>query len=368
MRTRQPLAATPNGWARSTRLVPLILAPLALSALVALPAGGSVATASPAQAPAPVVGIGIRLLDAPVSAKNDPRARVYIVDNLAPGTTVHRRIGITNGAGSTAHVLLYATAATIGDGTFVGAGGHTQNDVSSWTSVSPKSANIAAGASVTATVTIAVPSDAPAGEGYAAVWAETDSAATEGSAITQVSRVGIRMYLSVGPGGGPASNFAIDSLTAKRAPGGQPTVVASVDNTGGRALDMSGSLAMTAGPAGLSAGPFPATLGVTLAPGQTEPVIIALDKQLPDGPWHARITLTSGLIVRSAQATITFPSANSSAGGGGGATVWATPVNSSGHVGLYVAGAAGVAVVGAAAGGGFILQGRRRRRLRRPGV
>jgi len=84
-------------------------------------------------------------------------------------------------------------------------------------------------------------------------------------------------------------------------------VLADVHNTGGRALDMNGSLQLTAGPGGLSAGPFPATLGTTLAIGDTETVTIPLDKALPAGPWDARITLHSGLLDRSAKATITFP-------------------------------------------------------------
>jgi hypothetical protein len=83
-----------------------------------------------------------------------------------------------------------------------------------------------------------------------------------------------------------------------------------VRNTGGRALDVSGTLRLRAGPGGLSAGPFPATLGTTLAIGDTEPVTILLDRRLPAGPWQARVTLHSGLIERNTQATITFPAAH----------------------------------------------------------
>ena len=163
----------------------------------------------------------------------------------------------------------------------------------------------------TATVTIAVPVDAAAGEQYGVIWAEVRSASD--GALTQVSRVGIRVYLSVGSGGAAAANFSIDSLIAKRSPTGDPVVVANVHNTGGRALDMSGTLQLLAGPGGLSAGPFPANLGVTLAIGDTEPVTITLDRRLPAGPWDARITLRSGLLERTATATITFPDAGASA-------------------------------------------------------
>ncbi len=53
------------------------------------------------------------------------------------------------------------------------------------------------------TVRIAVPRDAPPGEQYGFVWAETRSAAPAGGGITRVSRVGIRLYLAIGPGGAP---------------------------------------------------------------------------------------------------------------------------------------------------------------------
>ena len=61
------------------------------------------------------------------------------------------------------------------------------------------------------------------------------------------------------------------------------------------------------GPGGLSAGPFDANLGTTLATGATGPVTVHLDERLPAGPWTARITLRSGLVERSAHATVTFP-------------------------------------------------------------
>ncbi len=40
-------------------------------------------------------------------------------------------------------------------------------------------------------------------------------------------------------------------------------------------------------------------------------VAIPLDEQVPDGPWEAEITLRSGLLERSAHATLTFPRAGS---------------------------------------------------------
>jgi hypothetical protein len=84
-------------------------------------------------------------------------------------------------------------------------------------------------------------------------------------------------------------------------------VTAEVVNVGGRAIDMSGQLVLTDGPGSLSAGPFAAELGTTLAPGATAPVTIVLDGSLPDGPWHAKLDLRSGLLERTAEADLTFP-------------------------------------------------------------
>jgi hypothetical protein len=279
----------------------------AVVAVVAAPTGAATALPNPAPGASAPAGIGLRLVDTPVAAHDDPRARVYIVDHLAPGTVIHRRIEVSNNTASPAHVMLYPAAAELAKGSFLGAAGNTPNDLSTWTSVLPGASDVPAGGGVTATVTITVPPDAAPGEQYGVVWAETRSPPTAGDGVTRVSRVGIRLYLSVGPGGPPAADFTIDSTTAGRSPDGRPTVLATVHNTGGRALDMNGTLHLLAGPGGLRAGPFPATLGTTLAVGATGPVTITLDKQLPAGPWDARITLRSGLLERSALTTITFP-------------------------------------------------------------
>ena len=268
---------------------------------IAAPIGAAIAAPSAG-------GIGLKLVDIPNGGK-DPRARLYIIDHLAPGAVIHRRVEVSNTTKARIRVDLYSAAAAIADGGFSGAAGHTANDVSRWTSIAPGALDIPAGGRVRATVTVAVPRDGAPGEQYGAVWAEARSAV---GGIAQASRVGVRLYLSIGPGGTPNSDFTIDALTAKRSPDGTPSVVATVHNTGGRALDMSGTLQLLAGPGGVSAGPFAATLGTTLAIGASEPVSVALDKALPTGKWDAEITLTSGLLERTARATITFPDAGAS--------------------------------------------------------
>jgi hypothetical protein len=261
----------------------------------------------PAPRSAAAGGIELRLLDIPVNAANDPRTLAYIVDHVAPATVIQRRIEISNTTAAVAHVVLYAAAATIAKGSFLGADGHTANDLATWTSVGPDPSDVPSGGRVTATVTITVPSGASPGERYGMVWAEAPSAPVVGGVVPQPSRVGIRLYISIGPGRPPAANFAIDSTTAERSLDGTPMVVAIVRNTGGRALDMSESLQLSAGPGGLSAGPFPATRGITLGIGDSEPVTMVADRRLPAGPWDARITVHGGLLDRSARATITFP-------------------------------------------------------------
>lgn len=251
-------------------------------------------------------GLGIRLVEAPANRAGDPRAQKYIVDHVTPGTTIRRKAEIRNDTDGPTRVRLYAGGAEIRKDAFVPTGEQRVSELARWASVSPATADLPRGAARQIDLTIAVPSDASAGERYGVIWAELPPVPTR-TGITQINRVGIRVYLSVGPGGEPASDFQIDSLTARRRQDGVPTVNARVRNTGGRALDMSGELELSDGPGGVKAGPFPAKLGTTLATDSTASVEVALDKNLPNGPWDARITLRSGELERAAEGRITFP-------------------------------------------------------------
>jgi hypothetical protein len=166
---------------------------------------------------------------------------------------------------------------------------------------------LAPGGEALDTLTINVPGSASSGERYAVVWAAVSAPPAAAGGITLVNRVGVRMYLSIGPGGAPASNFTIGSLTAERSATGAALVVANVHNNGQSTLDLSGSLTLSKGPGGLHTDPSTATLGTVLAPGVSEPVTVQLASELPRGPWRADLSLTSGLLQRSAVATITFP-------------------------------------------------------------
>ncbi|WP_371778406.1 peptidase [Streptosporangium subroseum] len=283
------------------------LATLALLMAVLSPAiGMSQASALAAGRPSPD-GIGIRLVDVPIAARADQRARRYIVDHLKPGMVINRRIEVTNSSDTPLRVALYSAAASIGNGRFAFAEDRTSNELSTWTSIAPRGLTLAPHSSSMATVTVTVPDRASTGERYAVAWAEVTTTAPPGG-VSEVNRVGVRLYLSVGPGGAPPTDFTIDTLTTQRTAGGNPMVLAQVHNTGGRALDLTGDLRLTEGPGGMSAGPFDVELGTTLPPGGTGTATVALSDQVPDGPWKARIRLRSGLVERLAQATIRFPS------------------------------------------------------------
>lgn len=245
------------------------------------------------------------LVDIPAGTR-DPRAQNYIVDHVRPGTTVKRRIQVCNGTSKLLTLKLYAAAATIGQGTFKVVGGRSGNELTGWSSVTPSSLTIAPGQRVLAVAKIVVPTTAEPGERYAALLAELP-AAQQGSGISVADRVGVRVYLDVGPGGSPKSDFVVDSLQAVRRADGTPAVLAQVRNTGARALDLRGDLRLTEGPGGLSGGPFPVQVGTTLGPGDSAPVTVPLPAAITGGPWLATIDMRSGLLERKASARVTFP-------------------------------------------------------------
>jgi hypothetical protein len=285
------------------RFVHLSVIALALVAGTVVPAASAVA-ATPAKT---VGGIGVRLVTAPGNSHVGPLARSYIVERVAPGTSLRRRIVISNTTRSTVVVSVYPAAASLHRGAIVFGAGHSPNELTGWTSVSRDVLRLAPGTATYETVTIHVPRNASAGERYGVIWAAVSSPAPAGGGVTVVNRVGVRMYLSIGPGGAPPSNFAVGRLTAERSATGQPVVVGTVRNSGKRTLDIRGSLTLSGGPGGLRAGPFPVTLGAALGPGASEPATVRLDGRLPRGPWRAQLRLTSGPLQRTTAAMITFP-------------------------------------------------------------
>ena len=280
-----------------------------LLAGIVFPASSAFASGQPTSG---VGSIGIRLIALPGKTPG-PLARSYVVDQLAPGASVTRTVEIDNTTPATADISVYPAGASIVKGNFSFASGTDQDELSSWTSLSNAVVRLAPGTEATDTLTIKVPANASSGERYAVLWAQVSSPpATAGGpgtagGVEEVNRVGVRMYVSIGPGGAPPSNFAISSLAAGRSSTGTRLVVATVDNTGQSTLDLSGNVALSRGPGGLRGGPFAATLGAVLAPHTSELVTARIDSSLPRGPWRAELSLASGRTQRSAIATITFP-------------------------------------------------------------
>ncbi|GAA4573552.1 hypothetical protein [Planotetraspora kaengkrachanensis] len=258
---------------------------------------------------APGEGLGVRLVDAPVVRRKDPRARTGVVDHLNPGTTIRRRLEVSNTTAEPLHVSLYAAAASIEGRTFTFAPERTPNELSTWTTVEPREIDLAPGHKRIAWFTVDVPQDAWRGERYAVMWAQTAIMPDKVHNVGLASRVGVRMYLDIGPGGEPPSDMSIEKFTPERDATGQPRLVAEVRNTGGRALELSGALSLSEGPGGLRAGPYPATLGVALKPGDVGQVVVVLDPRLPNGPWKADLVIQSGLVKRTVSATVVFPDA-----------------------------------------------------------
>lgn len=256
---------------------------------------------------APAGRVGIQLLDAPVSRKGDPRAQVYIVDHLHPGAVIARHVQVVNKTSQTEHFGLYPAAASIRSGKFLAGAGRAGNELTGWISLDRAALDVPAGGTGRALVSIRVPKNASQGERYGVIWAQVAAKPSAGHSVAVTSRVGVRIYLDVGPGGEPRSDFTVERLTAVRTPDGTPQLVATVHNTGKRALDMTGSLHLRDGPGGTNAGPFQVRPGETPAPGTSVKVTVPLRPDLPAGPWTGTLTLRSGLVKHSVTTRFTFP-------------------------------------------------------------
>jgi hypothetical protein len=281
-----------------------ITAVLTTGTLTLLPlASAAAAPTSPTSGPGT---IGIRLVPVPGVTSN-ALASSYIVAHLAPGATLTRVVQIENNTNHFADLAVYVAAASVRRGSFVVAPGAAANDLSSWTSVTAGLVGLEPHSEVFDTVTTNVPSNASAGDRQAVVWVAMTASPVNGQGITLVSRAGVRMYISIGPGGAAPSNFVLGALSAQRSASGRSVVTARVHNSGGDTLDLTGALTFSKGPGGINAGPFVAQLGVLLSPGASESVTVTLGSRFPRGPWRAELRVRSGSLARSTVATITFP-------------------------------------------------------------
>ncbi|MET7819287.1 hypothetical protein [Micromonospora zamorensis] len=248
-------------------------------------------------------------MEAPADRRTDPRALRYVVDHLPPGTTINRQLLIVNRTDETRRVDVYPAAATLEASAFRFGEGRAENELTSWVTLDQSAVELQPWGEARVRATVTVPQAASKGERYGVIWASTASAPRASGEVTQVHRVGVRMYLDIGPGGEPVSDFSIGEVRPARGPEGDPSVTVQVRNTGGRALDLTGTVSLTDGPAGSRAGPFPIGQGVTLAPGSAGQVIARFPVELPNGPWKAEVNLESGLVKRNVTAQIQFPGA-----------------------------------------------------------
>jgi hypothetical protein len=249
-------------------------------------------------------------VDVPVSEAHNPRGLRYIIDFLHPGMVIRRRIMLISQESRKAHFSVYPAAAEIKKGYFVGAAGKARNELTTWIKVTRPQVNLGPEKSALDLVTIRVPKVATKGEHYGVIWMQQAAVVRQpnGIAVREINRVGIRIYLAIGKGGAPPTRFTVSSIAGHKSPNGKPYLTAVVRNTGGRAVDVSGTVRLTDGPGGTSAGPFSLQRVVTLAPGQSQPVTFAPPRSLPSGPWLASVKLVSGMTVARASATISFSS------------------------------------------------------------
>ncbi|OZV79739.1 hypothetical protein CA850_16855 [Micromonospora echinospora] len=247
------------------------------------------------------------MLEAPTNRRDDPRARRYIVDHLPPGETITRQLLVTNRTEERRRIDVYPAAATLEENKFTFGEGRAANELTSWISLDRTTVELGPQAETRVRATIRVPPAASAGERYGVIWASTTSLPRPGGQVTQTHRVGVRMYLDIGPGGEPPSDFTIGDLIPARSPQGEPSVAIGVTNTGGRALDLTGKVALTEGPAGTRAGPFDVVQGTTLAPGQSGQVTARFPAELSNGPWTLQVDLESGRVKKTATGRIEFP-------------------------------------------------------------
>jgi hypothetical protein len=245
--------------------------------------------------------ISLAVADAPSHA-SDPRAAYYLVDTVRPGARVARTLQLTNGSDAPVTVELSVGGAAITKEGFRLDDAHP-GDVPTWSRVSPASADLAPRASRSVRVTIAVPEGVPDGERYGIVWA---SIRQPGANQTVVNRVGVRAYVLVAHDGHERDDVRIDSLRAGRDEDGSALVKVHVTNTGDRAVDIAGTVALDddAHPDQPVGTVVP---GTTVAPGRAGDALVRFDGDVANGPWRAVATLEVNGVRKRGKATITFP-------------------------------------------------------------
>jgi hypothetical protein len=289
------MAATGHGRPRRT------LAALAL--LVGSLLAPASALAAQARTPIGVTGIGVKLIDPPVSSLTNPLARVYITGAVAAGDRMVAKVEVSNTTVRPQTISVYTAGARLQGRSFSFSDGRAQNELSRWTKIDRSRLRLAAGTATIVTVAVAVPRNATTGERYAVVWAAVRAHGR--TSVDLVNRVGVRMYVAIG--GAPAARYSISRPKVSRSAGGAPRIRATIHNTGTGTIAISGALTLTRGPGGMRIGPIPVTIARPLGPGSSRRVTLQLTDQLPRGPWHLELALASGSTTRQVRAIVKFP-------------------------------------------------------------
>jgi hypothetical protein len=280
---------------------------LALAAGAVFPAASVRAATLPAGT-SPAGSFGVRLYDVPVSDAHNPRGLRYIIDFLHPGSVIHRRILVQNNEARIVRFAVYADAAKITKGTFVGDAGATRSELTTWIRVQHPVLRLRPGQSALDMITIRVPRKATRGEHYGVIWVQQSAMrrSANGAMIREVARVGVRIYLDVGHGGAPPTRFRITSVTGRTLNSGQPVLVTHVANIGGLAVDLTGTATLSSGPGGAKVSAVAERQVLTLAPGQSGNLMFPEHRGVPTGPWQARVKLVSGFSTAIAGSVIDF--------------------------------------------------------------
>ena len=234
-----------------------------------------------------------------------PSEQGSITAFLHPGMTIRRRLKIENHESRTATFTVYPAAAHLSHGKFLTDPGAARSELTTWIRVAKPAVRLRPGKSTTDLITIKVPHIATIGEHYGVIWVQQAEQAHRGKKVhvAEVTRVGMSMFLTIGRGGVPPTKFVIGIIRGHDSTN-RTWLTALVRNTGQRAVELSGSVSLTDGPGGTTAGPFRELQVVVLAPGQIAPVLFVPPRGLPAGQWLAKIKLVSGFTTETASAPV----------------------------------------------------------------
>lgn len=272
---------------------------------------------APAQAPAPAAsagGFGLRVV-----AEAGAEAPTSIAESAAPGAVVTRMLVAYNDSASSVDLDVYAASADESpDDGFTIRPDREQNELSSWTTLTPAHLSLAPGQTAPVTLTVAVPSDATASERHAVLWSQTAGQPDSTGSVT-ATRVGMRLRVAVGGGNGPTPQFSLGTPVVTSTPDGRRITV-GLHNFGRATLRPRATLALADGPDDLRVDPLTVTTDDVAADGRTT-LSFPLDEVIPPGQWHLTVTVTDGPTSHTTDTTTELPAAGKSSSATGASSI-----------------------------------------------